>query len=98
MSTQITLPKSGEVIYLTSLKSGDKDNATAMAGYASNPENAETALETMKGDKNLVVDLVSAIFRENIGADTKPPASAILVPTFTLSPFFTIGVAGAPIC
>ena len=67
MSTQITLPKSGEVIYLTSLKSGDKDNATAMAGYASNPENAETALETMKGDKNLVVDLVSAIFRENIG-------------------------------
>ena len=35
---------------------------------------------------------------EKIGADTKPPASAIIVPTFTLSPFWTTGLAGAPIC
>ena len=63
----ITLPKSGTIIELTALKSGDKDNSSALAGYQKNPENAESALETMKADKNLIVDLVSAIFRENIG-------------------------------
>lgn len=67
MSTYISLPKSGMNIELTSLKSGDKDNSSALAGYQKNPENAESALETMKADKNLIVDLVSAIFRENIG-------------------------------
>lgn len=67
MSTMITLPTSGTQILLTSLKSGDKDNGTALAGYQTNPENAEKALKTMQGDKNLIVDLVSAIFRENIG-------------------------------
>ena len=35
---------------------------------------------------------------ENIGALTNPPASAIIVPTFTLSPLLTIGLAGAPMC
>ena len=35
---------------------------------------------------------------ECIGALTNPPASAIIVPTFTLSPFFTMGFAGAPMC
>ena len=67
MATLITLPSSGTQVYLTSCKSGDKDNATALAGYQSNPENAEKALKTMQGDKNLIQDLVSAIFRENIG-------------------------------
>ena len=33
-----------------------------------------------------------------IGADTKPPASAIFCPFKTVSPTATIGVAGAPIC
>ena len=33
-----------------------------------------------------------------MGEDTKPPASAILVPTFTVSPGFTVGVAGRPMC
>ena len=67
MSTMITLPNSGQQVYLTTLKSGDKDNGTALAGYQSNPENAEKALKTMMGDKNLIQDLVSAIFRETIG-------------------------------
>ena len=31
-------------------------------------------------------------------ADTKPPALASNVPTFTRSPFFTTACAGAPIC
>ena len=35
---------------------------------------------------------------EKIFAETKPPASAIIVPTFTLSPSFTMALAGAPIC
>ena len=35
---------------------------------------------------------------EWIAADTKPPGSAIFVPTFTTSPLATIGFAGAPIC
>lgn len=33
-----------------------------------------------------------------IGAETNPPASATQSPRRTLSPFFTIGLAGAPIC
>ncbi len=67
MSVMITLPKSGEHITLVSLKSGDRDNGNAIAGYQKNPENAEAAIETMKKDTNLIVDLVTAIFRENIG-------------------------------
>ena len=35
---------------------------------------------------------------ENTAADTNPPASAIFVPTLTLSPRFTIATAGAPMC
>ena len=35
---------------------------------------------------------------EKMGAETKPPASAIIVPTFTLSPRATTGLAGAPMC
>ena len=67
MSTMITLPKSGAHITLVSLKSGDRDNNAAIVGYSTNPENAEAAIETMKKDTNLIPDLVSAIFRENIG-------------------------------
>lgn len=67
MNGFIVLPTSGQRICLTALKSGDKDNSNALAGYMSNPKNAETALKTMQADQNLVIDLVSAIFRENIG-------------------------------
>ena len=67
MSTMITLPKSGMHITLEALKSGNKDNSSAIVGYQNNPENAEKALQTMQEDKNLIVDLVSAIFREKIG-------------------------------
>ena len=35
---------------------------------------------------------------EWMGADTKPPASAISWPTFTVSPALTTGLAGAPMC
>lgn len=66
-NVQIKLPKSGIMIALSALKSGDKDNTAAVAGYQKNPENAEKAIETMKKDTNLVVDLLSTIFRESIG-------------------------------
>ena len=67
MSVPITLPKSGNNIWLASLKSGNQNNNTAVVGYQKNPENAEKALEAMMADKNMIEDLVSAIFRENIG-------------------------------
>ena len=35
---------------------------------------------------------------EKTGAETNPPASAIIWPLKTLSPLFTIGLAGAPMC
>ena len=35
---------------------------------------------------------------ENTGAETKPPASAIICPSSTRSPFFTMHFAGAPMC
>ena len=63
----IRLPKSDKIIWLTALKSGDKDNSGSILGYQKHPENAEAALNTMIAETNLIVDLVSAIFREDIG-------------------------------
>ena len=46
----------------------------------------------------------AALVRKNdsiqkaMAAETKPAGSAIRVPTFTTSPFATIGFAGAPMC
>lgn len=67
MSVMITLPKCGKQIELISLKSGDKDNGTSLAGYQKNPENAESAVNIMLKDPNLTSDLITAIFRESIG-------------------------------
>lgn len=67
MSVMIILPKCGKQIELISLKSGDKDNGTSLAGYQKNPENAESAINIMLKDPNLTSDLITAIFRESIG-------------------------------
>lgn len=71
MSKMITLPRSGEHITLVSLCTGDKNNDNAIAGYESHPENAESALNIMMADDNMIPDLASAIFREQITESTR---------------------------